>query len=109
MAKAALPRKLCTGLWILRQHKPAFVRLPREELRPVIAQWPLEGPQSWDERKVARIARAPPLPGAAPVTHQPQQHAVSVPTRRLSAAMRSSDAVDLAARPLAAPLRRARP
>ncbi|HET7525403.1 MAG TPA: hypothetical protein VFK10_05615 [Burkholderiaceae bacterium] len=66
LAKAALPRKLCVGLWILRQHKPAFVRLPRAELRDVIAQWPLEGPQSWDERKVARIARARPFPALRP-------------------------------------------
>jgi hypothetical protein len=71
LAKAALPRKLCPGLWILRQHKPAFVRLPREELQPMIAQWPLEGPQSWDERKVARIARARPFPALRPVSISP--------------------------------------
>jgi hypothetical protein len=71
LAKAALPRKLCTGLWILRQHKPAFVRLPRAELQSVIASWPLEGPQSWDERKVARIARARPFPALRPATSSP--------------------------------------
>ena len=66
LAKAPLPRNLCVGVWILRQHKPAFARLPRAELRDVIAQWPLEGPQSWDERKVARIARARPFPALRP-------------------------------------------
>jgi hypothetical protein len=66
VTKATLPRKLCTGLWILRQSTPAYVRLPREELRALIAQWPLEGPQSWDERKVARIARARPFPALRP-------------------------------------------
>lgn len=71
LAKTSLPRKLCTGLWILRQQKPAFVRLPREELRDVIAQWPLEGPQSWDERKVARIARARPFPELRPIGVSP--------------------------------------
>jgi hypothetical protein len=71
LAKATLPRNLCTGLWILRQQKPAFVRLPRAQLQPVIAQWPLEGPQSWDERKVARIARARPFPSLRPVTSSP--------------------------------------
>jgi hypothetical protein len=71
LAKAALPRKLCPGLWILRQHKPAFVRLPRQELQPLIASWPLEGPQSWDERKVARIARARPFGALRPVTVSP--------------------------------------
>lgn len=68
LAKAQLPRNLCSGLWFLRQHKPAFVRLPRDELRDVIARWPLEGPQSWDERKNARIARARPFPALRPAT-----------------------------------------
>jgi hypothetical protein len=67
LAKAPLPRNLCTGLWILRQHKPAFVRLPRAELLPVIADWPLEGPQLWEERKRERIARARPFGALRPV------------------------------------------
>ncbi|HSB21535.1 MAG TPA: hypothetical protein VLE94_00360 [Burkholderiaceae bacterium] len=71
LAKAQLPRRLCTGLWILRQHTPAFARLPRAELRDLIAQWPLEGPQSWDERKVARIARARPFPALRPAASSP--------------------------------------
>ena len=71
LAKAALPRHLCPGLWILRQHKPAFVRLPRDELRPVIAHWPLEGPQLWDERKNERIARARPFGALRPVISSP--------------------------------------
>jgi len=71
LAKAQLPRKLCPGLWILRQHTPAFMRLPRDELRDEIARWPLEGPQSWDERKVARIARARPFPALRPATIRP--------------------------------------
>ncbi|HTP71034.1 MAG TPA: hypothetical protein VML58_02355 [Burkholderiaceae bacterium] len=66
LARTQLPRKLCPGLWFLRQHTPAFVRLPRDELRDEIARWPLEGPQSWDERKVARIARARPFPALRP-------------------------------------------
>jgi hypothetical protein len=71
LAKAALPRKLCTGFWILRQQKPDFVRLPRAELLPLVAQWPLQGPQSWDERKVARIARARPFPALRPAAISP--------------------------------------
>lgn len=71
LAKAPLPRNLCTGLWILRLHKPAFVRLPRDELRPVIAEWPLEGPQLWDERKNERIARARPFGALRPVVSSP--------------------------------------
>jgi hypothetical protein len=71
LAKAALPRNLCTGVWILRLAKPAFVRLPRDELRPVIAQWPLEGPQLWDERKNERIARARPFGALRPIASSP--------------------------------------
>jgi hypothetical protein len=71
LAKAPLPRNLCTGLWILRLAKPAFVRLPREELRPVIALWPLEGPQLWDERKNERIARARPFGALRPIASSP--------------------------------------
>lgn len=71
LAQAQLPRRLCQGLWILRQHQPGFMRLPRSELDPVIERWPLHGPQTWDERKWERIAqmrpfaalRAVPAPG----------------------------------------------
>jgi hypothetical protein len=62
LVKAQLPRRLCQGaLWILRQHKPLFARLPRGELDAIIARWPLKGPQTWDERKWERIERMRPL------------------------------------------------
>jgi hypothetical protein len=54
-ARAPLPRHLRSGLWLLRRHRPHCTRLPIAELAPVIARWPLEGPQSWEERKWARI------------------------------------------------------
>jgi hypothetical protein len=60
-AAAALPRRLCQGLWILRQQTPGFLRLVRQELDPVIARWPLEGPQTWDERKWELIERMRPF------------------------------------------------
>lgn len=53
---APLPRHLCPGIWLLRSHRPAFMRLPAGELAPLIGQWPLEGPQTWEQRKWARIA-----------------------------------------------------
>jgi hypothetical protein len=37
------------------------VRVPRAELDAVIAGWPLEGPQTWDERKWARIEQLRPF------------------------------------------------
>jgi hypothetical protein len=69
--KAVLPRKLCAGVWILRLNKPAYVRLPRDELQSVIAGWSLEGPQSWDERKDERIARARPFGALRAATMSP--------------------------------------
>lgn len=59
--QATLPRRLCQGLWILRQHTPGFLRLARDELDAVISRWPLEGPQTWDERKWELIERMRPF------------------------------------------------
>jgi hypothetical protein len=53
---APLPRWLSPGVWLLRRHRPAFLRLPASELAALIAQWPLEGPQTWEQRKWGRIA-----------------------------------------------------
>ncbi len=61
-ARAALPRRLLPGVWLLRRHRPGYLRLPRTELDPVIERWPLEGPQSWEQRKWARIVAARCLP-----------------------------------------------
>jgi hypothetical protein len=37
--------------------RPACVRVPRQELAPLIAKWPLQGPQSWEQRKWEHIQR----------------------------------------------------
>jgi hypothetical protein len=52
---APLPRHLCPGIWLLRSHRPAYLRLPAAELAPLIGQWPLQGPQTWEQRKWAQI------------------------------------------------------
>jgi hypothetical protein len=62
-ACAPMPRHLLPGVWLLRRHRPAFVRLPLAELSGAIAAWPLEGPQTWQQRKWVRIAAARALPG----------------------------------------------
>ena len=54
-SRAALPRHLLPGVWLLRRHDPGYLRLPAAELAPVIERWPLEGPQTWEQRKWARI------------------------------------------------------
>lgn len=61
-ARAPLPRRLLPGVWLLRRQQPAYMRLPHEQLGGLIAQWPLEGPQSWEQRKWARILRNQLLP-----------------------------------------------
>ncbi len=55
-ARAPLPRALRPGLWLLRRQRPGYLRLPAAEIAPLIERWPLEGPQSWEQRKWARIA-----------------------------------------------------
>lgn len=63
-ARASLPRRLLPGIWLLRRQQPGFMRLPYSELASVIEQWPLEGPQSWEQRKWAHIVRSQMLPAA---------------------------------------------
>ena len=50
-----LPRHLCPGIWLLRSHRPAFLRLPASELATLVEEWPLEGPQTWEQRRWASI------------------------------------------------------
>lgn len=57
-SQAPLPRRLRAGLWLLRRPRVSYARLPRAELAAVIEQWPLEGPQSWEQRKWERIVKS---------------------------------------------------
>ena len=52
---APLPRHLVPGIWLLRRHRPTYLRLPIAELAPLIEQWPVDGPQTWEQRKWAQI------------------------------------------------------
>jgi hypothetical protein len=64
-ANSPLPRRLRPGLWLLRRKQPGYARLPKSELAPMIGDWPLEGPQTWEQRKWQRIVKSrmlPPLP-----------------------------------------------
>lgn len=53
--QASLPLQLQRGRWFLRSSAPMVMRVPRAELGPLVAQWPLEGPQTWEQRKWRRI------------------------------------------------------
>jgi hypothetical protein len=64
-----LPRRLRPGIWPLRRAVPDYLRLPRAELAQHLEHWPLEGPQTWEQRKWERIARSR-LLGPA---HRPMQ------------------------------------
>jgi len=57
----ALPGRLRGGRWFLRRQPPAYARLPRAELDPLLERWPLQGPQTWEQRKWERIQRSRPF------------------------------------------------
>ncbi len=56
-ARAPLPLRLRRGRWWLGLSGPHYARVPRSELATLIEQWPLEGPQTWEQRKWRRIER----------------------------------------------------
>jgi hypothetical protein len=61
---APLPMRLRRGRWWLRLSAgPAFTRVPKPELAPLMDHWPLEGPQTWEQRKWRRIERSRPFTG----------------------------------------------
>ncbi len=72
-ARAPLPRRYLSGAWFGRRRQPGHARLPHSELAAVIEQWPLEGPQSWDQRKWAQIVRNRTLPSSDTIKTQPRR------------------------------------
>jgi hypothetical protein len=58
---APLPMRLRRGVWFLRSSVAEFARLPRAELAAIIERWPLEGPQTWEQRKWRRIEDSRPF------------------------------------------------
>lgn len=59
---AVLPAALRPTAWWLRPHAvPGYRRVPRAELAEALAGWPIEGPQTWQERKWDRIERSRPF------------------------------------------------
>jgi hypothetical protein len=65
-ALSKLPSRLLPGVGLRRSHRPGYHRLPVAELAAVIEQWPLEGPQTWEQRKWAQIAARRPLQQTVP-------------------------------------------
>ncbi len=60
-AQAALPLRLRRGRWFLRFAAPTYLRLPRAELSALVDRWPVQGPQTWEQRKWRRIERNRPF------------------------------------------------
>ncbi len=60
-ARAPLPLRLRRGRWFLGLAHPAFTRVPRAELAALIERWPVQGPQTWEQRKWRRIERSRPF------------------------------------------------
>lgn len=56
--QASLPARYRAGLPFLWSRGARFCRVPRADLAPVLERWPLEGPQTWDERRWQRIERS---------------------------------------------------
>jgi hypothetical protein len=67
-AHAALPWRQRFNAWRGESAGRAFRRMAREELASSVECWPLEGPQTWEERKNRRIERSRPF-GFAHGTH----------------------------------------
>ena len=57
-SRAPLPLTLRRGRWLLGLTSPVFTRVPRAELAALIERWPLQGPQTWEQRKWRRIERS---------------------------------------------------
>lgn len=60
-AQGKLPLRLRRSRWWPGLGHASFVRVARSEWPALMAQWPLEGPQTWDQRKWRRIERLRPF------------------------------------------------
>ena len=69
-ARVTLPVRLRRGRWWRLGAGPAYNRMARAELAPIIDQWPLEGPQTWEQRKWRRIERNRPFSGRDHSVHK---------------------------------------
>ncbi|MEO8523710.1 MAG: hypothetical protein ABI460_03215 [Caldimonas sp.] len=60
-ASASLPWRLRLGAWPAAAPSRAYRRLERSDLEGCIANWALEGPETWEDRKKGRMARSRPF------------------------------------------------
>lgn len=71
VGKASLPSRLRprSGWLNFGRASQMLIRCPKVELAPIVDAWPLQGPQTWDERKWNRIQRSKPFVSAVPEKH----------------------------------------
>jgi len=60
-ARAPLPHRLRRGRWFPGLSHPVYRRVPRTELAALIERWPVQGPQTWEQRKWRHIERNRPF------------------------------------------------
>jgi hypothetical protein len=60
-SQAPLALKQPVGRWWQRLCSPNYARLTGLEVVAALDTWPLDGPQTWDQRKWARIERSRPF------------------------------------------------
>ncbi len=60
-SRAPLPLRLRRGRWFLGLTHPVFMRVPRADLAALIERWPVQGPQTWEQRKWRRIELSRPF------------------------------------------------
>lgn len=60
-SRASLPWRLRRGAWFLRSSGVPYTRVARAELGPLLEAWPLQGPQTWEQRKWRRIENGRPF------------------------------------------------
>lgn len=60
-SQAPLPWKLRKGLGFARSATARFLRMPRAELGTIMEGWPLQGPQTWEQRKWSQIENSRPF------------------------------------------------
>jgi hypothetical protein len=75
-SKAPLAFKHPAGRWWLRLGGPTYARMPRQDVVAAIDTWPLEGPQTWEERKRERIAKNRPFADLRPMEIQRVERAI---------------------------------
>lgn len=60
-ADAGVPPQFRRGPWRLGRAKPDYLRVAKGDLAALVDRWPLQGPQTWEERKWQRIERSRPF------------------------------------------------